>query len=233
MTETHHRYEKLDVSNLTSYTQMRKKNKRHGGGLQILMRDSKGVEFEEKRQKNEEILVLEGICFGMEMKVILVYFDARKTEEGKENNKKIKKDIEKMIENNRKEGLLIVGDFNGHLEELDGRKDDLNGKMVMEWIDKFDLTLMNGDEKCEGTITREQGDIKTAIDMVMMNRTLYEKCIGMKIDEEKEVIHISDHNLISIEFKARQKSGNSYNKKKVEGGGMLQKGRLCAERIWR
>ena len=214
MTETHHRYEKLDVSNLTSYTQMRKKNERGGGGLQILMRDCKGVEFEKKKQVNEEILEIEGTCFGMEMKVILVYFDVRKTKEGKENNTKIRRDIEKMIEKNKKEGLLIVGDFNGHLEELDGRKDDLNGKMVMEWMNEFDLTLMNGDDKCEGTITREQGDIKTAIDMVMMNRTLYEKCKGMKIDEEKEVIHISDHNLISIEFKARQKCSNSFNKKK-------------------
>ena len=138
MTETHHRYEKMDVSKLTSYTQMRKKNERKGGGLQILMRDCKGVDFEEKKQINEEILEIEGKCFGMEMKVILVYFDARKTEEGKENNRKIKEDIEKMIRSNKKEGLLIVGDFNGHLEELDGRKDDLNGKMVREWMNKFD-----------------------------------------------------------------------------------------------
>ena len=37
--------------------------------------------------------------------------------------------------------------------------------------------------------------------MVMVNRALYDKCKGMKIDEEKDVIDISDHNLISIEFK--------------------------------
>ena len=214
MTETQNRYEKVDVSNLISYTKMRKKNKRKGGGLQIIMRDCKGVDFEEEKQKNEEILVIEGKCFGMEMKVILVYFDVRKNEEGRKNNKKIKTDIETIIKNNKKECLMIIGDFNGHLEELDGRKDDVNGKMVMEWINEFDLMLMNGDEKCEGTITREQGEQKTAIDMVMMNRTLYDKTKGMKIDEEKDVIHISDHNLISIELKARQKCGNGFSKKK-------------------
>ena len=47
------------------------------------MRDCKGVEFEKKKQINEEILEIEGTCFGMEMKVILVYFDARKSDEGK------------------------------------------------------------------------------------------------------------------------------------------------------
>ena len=178
------------------------------------MRDCKGVDFEEKKQKNEEILVIEGKCFGMEMKVILVYFDVRKDKEGRENNKEIKRNIESMIKNNKKECLMIIGDFNGHLEDLDGRKDDKNGKMVKEWINEYDLMLMNGDEKCEGTFTREQGDNRTAIDMVMMNRALYDKCKGMKIDEEKDVIDISDHNLISIEFKARQKSGNNFNKKK-------------------
>ena len=55
--------------------------------------------------------------------------------------------------------------------------------MVKEWINEYDLMLMNGDEKCEGTFTREQGDNRTAIDMVMMNRALYDKCKGMKIDE--------------------------------------------------
>ena len=84
MTETQNRYEKVDVSNLISYTKMRNKNKRKGGGLQIIMRDCKGVDFEEEKQKNEEILVIEGKCFGMEMKVILVYFDVRKMrKEGK------------------------------------------------------------------------------------------------------------------------------------------------------
>ena len=214
MTETQNRYEKVDVSDLISYTQMRRDNKRKGGGLQIIMRDCKGVDFEEMKQKNEEILVIEGKCFGMEIKVILVYFDVRKDKEGRENNKKIKRDIESMIKNNKKECLMVIGDFNGHLEELDGRKDDNNGKMVKEWINEYDLMLMNGDEKCEGTFTREQGNLKTAIDMVMVNRALYDKCKGMKIDEEKDVIDISDHNLISIEFKARQKCGNNYNKKK-------------------
>ena len=214
MTETHHRYERIIEKELTSFTQMREKNKRKGGGLQILMRENKRVEFEKKKRKNEEILEIEGICYGMEMKIILVYFDVRRNEEGRENNERIRKDIENMIENNKSDGLLILGDFNGHLETLDGRKEDKNGRMVMEWTTNYDLVLMNTDNKCEGTITREKGEQKTAIDMVLMNRNLYEKCKTMKIDEERDIIDISDHNLISIEFNVRQKSGHSYNKNK-------------------
>ena len=122
------------------------------------MRDNKSVEFEERKKINEEILEIDGICFGMEMKIILVYFDVRRNEEGKENNKKIKSDIEDMIKNNKMEGLLILGDFNGHLEKLDGRKDDINGRTALYWSINFDLELMNNDEKCEGTFTKEKGE---------------------------------------------------------------------------
>ena len=148
------------------------------------------------------------------MKIILVYFDVKRNEEGKENNKKIKSDIEYMIKNNKLESLLILGDFNGHLETLDGRKDDINGRMALDWSTNFDLVLMNNDVKCEGTFTREKGEQKTAIDKVLMNRNLYEKCKSMKIDEDIDILDISYHNLISIEFNARQKSGHSFNKKK-------------------
>ena len=86
MTETHHRYERIIEKELTSFTQMREKNKRKGGGLQILMREDKRVEFEKKKRKNEESLEIEGVCYGMEMKIILVYFDVRKNEEGRKNN---------------------------------------------------------------------------------------------------------------------------------------------------
>ena len=53
MTETHHRYEKLVENELISFIQMREKNQRKGGGLQILMRENRSVEFE-VRIKNEE-----------------------------------------------------------------------------------------------------------------------------------------------------------------------------------
>ena len=58
-----------------------------------------------------------------------------------------------MIKNNKMEGLLILEDFNGDLEKLDGRKDDINGRTALDWSTNFDLVLMNSDKKCEGTIT--------------------------------------------------------------------------------
>ena len=75
--------------------------------------------------------------------------------------------------------------------------------------------------------------------MVLMNRALYEKCKSMKIDEDKESIDISDHNLISIEFNARGKSGHNYNKKKWVEEEYYRKGESAlkefgeeVEKIW-
>ncbi len=74
--------------------------------------------------------------------------------------KKMRKDLEKIIENNEKEGLIITGDFNDHLRMIDGRPDNENGKMLIEWVEKYGLIILNLDEKCEGKYTRIQKDKK-------------------------------------------------------------------------
>ena len=102
-----------------------------------------------------------------------------------------------------------MGDFNAHLERLDGRKTDENGRMVLEWIDSWDLILLNGDEKCKGTYTWIRGNSKTAIDMVMVNRRMYEVCEEMIIDEDKEEIQFSDHNLVTISIGLRGGGGGT------------------------
>ena len=138
---------------MESFARRREKNLRRGGGLQILMRKRRGVEMEEVRTRSEEVLCIEGVCFGLEMRMVLAYFDVRRDEEGRQNNQVIREEMERLIEENEKEGVIVLGDFNGHLEELDGKKDDMNGKMIRSWVEEYDLTLMNGDDKCEGVFT--------------------------------------------------------------------------------
>merc|ERR1712106_1207774 len=135
---------------------------------------------------------------------------------------------------------MILGDFNAHLEELDGKKEDENGKMIKKWLNDYDLVLMNGDIKCKGTYTRTLGEQKSAIDMVIMNRTMYEKCNEMIIDEDKEKIDFSDHNLISVNFKMREGYKNRFKKGEWKIGDYYRKGEDAMkefgdeiERIWK
>ena len=144
----------------------------------------------------------------------MAYFDVGKEKDGTgaNRNRKIRAEIERAMEDNNSEGLIILGDFNAHLERLDGRKTDENGRMVLEWIDSWDLILLNGDEKCKGTYTWIRGNSKTAIDMVMVIRRMYEVCEEMIIDEDKEEIQFSDHNLVTISIGLRGGGGVSFGK---------------------
>ena len=43
-----------------------------------------------------EILELDGIIYGMDIKMVIVYMDTRKNKKGEEANKKIRKKLEKL-----------------------------------------------------------------------------------------------------------------------------------------
>ena len=108
--------------------------------------------------------------------------------------------MEVKIENNDKEGLMIVGDFNGHINLLEQRKTDYNRQLVMDSIAEYNLTLLNMDERCEGLYTWKRGEQKSAIDFMLVNRKMYEMFEGMTIDENRDTIDLSDHNLMSAKF---------------------------------
>ena len=78
----------------------------------------------------------------------------------------------------------------------------------MEFINGNDLILLNSDEKCQGTYTWGRGNQKSAIDLVIVNENMYRYFVGMKIDDEKEKIDISDHNLIQVQIKVNTEKIN-------------------------
>ena len=93
--------------------------------------------------------------FGLDVRIILVYFDSAKEREGKDfdKNRDIQAQVERMVKDNKRRGLIVIGDFNAHLGLFKDRKEDINREMVMRWLDEYDLILMNADEKCEGVYT--------------------------------------------------------------------------------
>ncbi|XP_068250210.1 probable inactive protein kinase DDB_G0270444 [Palaemon carinicauda] len=64
------------------------------------------------------------------------------------------------------------------------------------------------DEKCKGTYTWERGDQRSATDLVLVNKEMYEYFDEMNIDEEKDKVDISDHNLIEVEVSVKAKIEN-------------------------
>ena len=157
LTETQQKVEKIDEGEgVFTINRMRKEGDKKGGGLMIVGKEDRRVVLEEvKGCSHRDVLTVEGRVFGLDVRIILVYFDSSKEREGKDydRNRDIQAQVERMVKDNKRKGLIVLGDFNGHLGLLEDRRDDINGEMVMKWLDEFDLILMNADEKCEGVYT--------------------------------------------------------------------------------
>ena len=179
----------------------------------------------EKGVGNRDVIEVAGKCYGLELRLVLVYFDVDKsrTGEGYCRNRRIQKIVESRIEKEGTEGLIVMGDFNAHLIMLGAKDNDINGRMVLEWLDKYDLVLMNADRKCKGLFTWGRREQRSSIDLVLVNRKMYELCSNMSIDEEGDVINFSDHNLITLELKLRGGDLVKYSKGKWETGTFLKK----------
>ena len=215
LTETHHKTERFQYNEgLNRIDVMREISDKGGGGIQLVTKKRDGLTFKKIENKNPDFLELEGKLLGIETKMIIVYMDSDKGKEGIERNTVIRKAVEERIINNEKKGLMILGDFNGHLSLLENRKEDMNGKMVLEWMEEFGLTLLNATKKCKGVFTRIERGQKSAIDLVLVNKEIYGICENMEIDEEKREVQFSDHNMITLTMKNDKEKGVKMKKGK-------------------
>ncbi|CAL4059364.1 unnamed protein product, partial [Meganyctiphanes norvegica] len=108
--------------------------------------------------------------------------------------------------------------FNAHIGLLGAQTIDRNGRMILKWLNEYNLTMLNLDDRCEGTTTWEARDQKSTVDFVLVNQKMYSRFIEMEIDEKREKIDISDHNLITVTFKMKKQiekidKGKSHRKR--------------------
>merc|ERR1711874_210343 len=91
---------------------------------------------------------------------------------------------------------------NGRLTKLEPTiKTDANGRMIERWTEQLNMHHLNYTEECSGTYTFESPNGRSAIDHVLVNNTLQEKYIGMYINEDRNMLNISDHNLVRTWFR--------------------------------
>ena len=206
LTETQQKYDRLSISQGIAKIESHRENKdKKGGGLMILYKENQ-TEIEKIETKQKDILYAKCKIATLEIKIVLVYFSTGNSEDDKRRDEKIRKECEDIIQNcSDGEKLIVLGDFNGHIGFIGYQKIDRNGKMILEWMNDFNLILLNGDEKCEGQHTWTRNDQKSTIDYVLMNNNAYHIYESMKIDEEREEMDISDHNLTTVLLKSTEK----------------------------
>ena len=91
--------------------------------------------------------------------------------------------------------LLVLGDFNGRLAKLEPTvKTDANGRMMESWVERYNMHHLNTLDTCIGKYTFDSPNGRSAIDHMLTNGTLFEKHLGMLIDEDKTMLNVSDHN---------------------------------------
>ena len=119
---------------------------------------------------------------------------------------------------------MALGDFNAKLGSEfildDTHERSANGDILSQIIERKELIVVNGTEKCSGTWTRQNNlneQEKSVIDYVLVNEDLYNHIDHMEIDEEKTFCPFrttklkngvktaySDHNSIVIDFELKK-----------------------------
>ena len=173
---------------------MREKHEKKGGGLMLIYKE-KNVQVEIIETKNKDILIAKCKILNEEIKIILTYMAVNDIE----LNKTIMKEMQHNL-NQTTEKCMILGDFNGHVGYLGPHPTNKNGEILLDFIDKSNLIMLNGHADCKGEITWEQKNRKSVIDYIIINKSLHNNFECMKIDEDKLEFDLSDHNLLTAQF---------------------------------
>ncbi|KAH8034793.1 hypothetical protein HPB51_002207 [Rhipicephalus microplus] len=104
--------------------------------------------------------------------------------------------------------LIVIGDFNGHLSELDGHL-DANGKLLLQLAEDLDLIIMNLEPQWEGQFTWCARGSATNIDYALVSLRLHAMLQRCGVGEEGKYSLGSDHNRLRLDF------GHSCHKGKI------------------
>ena len=204
LTETQQKRHNIKFQkNIRNVSQMRTREDRKGGGLMILWDDKMGLEVEKLESNHQDLLTAKLKLNDEVVIMILVYFSVK----DEERNEDIKSKISAMIEKYQNEewGMILLGDFNGHIGFIGEQQLNKNGQIILNLMERHNLVLLNDNERCHGKVTWQERNMKSTIDYMMVNEKMYNKFEKMVIDEQKEEIDFSDHNLIAASFYMKRK----------------------------
>ena len=205
LTETQQKIDKLEEKeNIIKIIKMREPNDKKVGGMMVLYRvDNKFVtNHEEKETRSKDILDIEFKIGPEKCRIILVYLSVTSPGSNLKNKQMYDEITEKM--ENYEHNILVLGDFNGHIDGLGYQVQDFNGEIVLNLMNFNNLIFMNMDIRCEGMYTWERGLQRSVIDYVLINNKMHKLVDKIKIDEDKEIFDLSDHDMKIIELKVLQ-----------------------------
>lgn len=147
---------------------------RRGGGVGFFS----GPGWQRQSPECQEHLWMTGRIAGQKVAVLVVYLwtGTGSREKNSELVRCIERDYHKLGR-----PTIIMGDFNAHLEESDGRT-DYNGKLLLDVIDHLDMIMVNAQNKCTGTTTWTAREMSSTIDYCLMSPDVNQRDIKVHGD---------------------------------------------------
>lgn len=178
LTETQLKIKKVKpYGNIQVMESMRDFQDKKGGGLMMLHRKSDIINLKQMQNRNKDYLHVKGEIVNKQIHIILVYFSVN----DKERNKNLREEIEKHIEELKDNLLIVMGDFNGHVGFLGKQEINKNGELIIDWMENYDLILLNNDSDCTGEYTWSRDQQKSVIGYVLISNGVYDMFHSMYI----------------------------------------------------
>lgn len=169
---------------------------RKGGGVGVLVRANGN--WERTRTQCKEHIWMTGSIQGKQVAIGMVYMwtGREATPMNMELYECLREDIKILSKTYE---CIILGDWNAHLEELDGHT-DTNGRSLETLARDNHFLIVNSLPKCRGRTTWSARRQISNIDYCLMTPGMYEDLKHMEIDVEGQRSIGSDHNMIMITF---------------------------------
>lgn len=140
---------------------------------------------------------LRGTIAGKRVALAVVYWwTGSSREHNAEMSACLRKDIQSLREEHE---ILLVGDFNAHIEDL-GDRPDASGNLLLGLAEYEGLVIGNLTGKCTGRVTWAVRDLQSCIDYGLMSEGLYAVLDSMIIPEDRKGNLGSDHNRVVLTF---------------------------------
>lgn len=173
----------------------REEHSRRGGGVGVLWR--RDLQWQRVQGNCVEHLWVAGEMLGRPTAVCVLYLSPQQHQA--ENVHLVECVRQDAIRLAAEKQLIILGDFNGHLSELDGRN-DANGRLLLQLAQELNLVIANLEPRCEGQATWCARGSSTTIDYALVTPNLLSALRTVAVDEDGLYSLGSDHNRLRLDF---------------------------------
>ena len=106
--------------------------------------------------------------------------------------------------------VMIMGDFNGHVQWEGTSEENKNGKRFRNFTEEHNKDIINMAEMCKGKWTWMRNNQKSIIDYVLTNENMTSVVSEMTVDDKGIWESFYDHNWIEVKVQCKPKDIKTY-----------------------